>query len=951
MAFIVDRGVLEVELDTNPAKAALNQLQGAFNSFAQSATGSFNQLAQQMGGRFTAVLNNVNNHFQNFIQNGNHNFSRFVSGLEEKFDHLGLMFIKKFIQVVTTALVGLEHSLSKIQGFFAIMSVSSGPERAAEEYEFLRKTSDDLGVSLFALSENYGRLRASFPPTIQGMKDMQGVFLGVSEAARAIHANTLETQLIFLAVSQMGSKGIISMEELRRQFGERVPGGVRQTIIALRDQIQKETGKTYDSVEKLSGAFEKLVREGRVNSIPFIMQLGLTMHDFFGEASAKAAKSVDASIARVKNVWIDFTKAVLDSGGAQAISNALDVMKEKLSDPALLQTFANLVKTLADRFTEFISQIKSEDLRTGFNTVVEGFLKISSFAETAGTVLSTLVKHFEKLLILWGAMKGVGLASLFTRSPLGIVGGGVAGGITTKQLLELLKDESETTIELPGIGTGGPAGNLIDTYQKMIINKLSKAFGGNVEEKYPLGTPGSRSLSGLIGETVTDEAKKAAKGYDWDAMRKRTQEALKDLFLPKESKKGKGEADKLARLEESIQQTRVQEIKSRYADELRASEEGSQFMEKWLTLSHDRRLLTEDEYNEKLDWLTQHRINRQLELAKKEALALKEAQLMIQSPTARLQIEKDIANVERDVQQKTVAVEHSKTILEGRAQARVEAAARKTQEEQTKLMERLYPEIDRDRDFQRNYNLLQMMREMSKIKETQGEEATFSEDQYQRAVERLRKITYETHSAFEEMKDAILQFGKESAQAITDFLFSSEKNFAKFGDMVRRVMMDISNVLIYKNITEPMVRYITGSNESGGIWDSIVNFFTGRAVGGGVNKNYAYLVGERRPELFEGVSGRTQILGLKGPEVFTPSEPGYVHPSLDGLPKRASGGPVSSGPIPTVSVPVNVVLNSGSDLSGVSISRIGAKLQQEVESTVRKVLVTEMRSNGMLGAA
>jgi tape measure domain-containing protein len=130
---------------------------------------------------------------------------------------------------------------------------------------------------------------------------------------------------MFYAITQIASKGIVSMEELRRQLGEKLPGVIQIAAKAL-NTIPEE--------------LEKAIRKGVVSSEKFLPIFGDALIRTFGDSSQKASESVSASINRLTNVWVDFVKAVLDSGAGKSIVNVFDALREKLSDPYLIQRFA-----------------------------------------------------------------------------------------------------------------------------------------------------------------------------------------------------------------------------------------------------------------------------------------------------------------------------------------------------------------------------------------------------------------------------------------------------------------------------------------------------------------------------------------------------------------------------------------------------------------------------------
>jgi tape measure domain-containing protein len=343
-----------------------------------------------------------------------------VSGVFNAIRNLGAGIGFVFNAVIT--------ELDKLQGFNAIMSVSTKTaDDVSKSYDFLRKTADRLGVQFDSLTSNYAKLVAALPPGIQGMLTAEKVFTGVAMAARTLHATNVDTQLMFYAVTQIASKGVVSMEELRRQLGEKLPGVIQIAAKAL---------------NTLPETLEAAIRKGAVSSEKFLPIFGDGLIRTFAESSEKASISVSAAIARLTNVWVDFVKNVLDSGAGNAIVGVFDALREKLSDPYLIERFAVLIKQLSERFTEFISNITADDLRNGFDTATKAIeLAVTAIGKLIQG-LTWIINNSAKAGAVLGALGGAAIGAL--GGPVGIAvgaaGGAVAGAYAGSQLAPTAAD-------------------------------------------------------------------------------------------------------------------------------------------------------------------------------------------------------------------------------------------------------------------------------------------------------------------------------------------------------------------------------------------------------------------------------------------------------------------------------------------------------------------------------
>lgn len=386
--------------------ASTQQAVGAFNALAASianTTSQFNALNASMNrntgtaSRYAGSVTAINSAFNNLMS--------IASGALNAIRNLGAGVAFVFSSVI--------KELDKLQGFNAIMSVSTkSADDVSASYDFLRKTADRLGVQFDSLTTNYAKLVAALPPGIAGLRTAEKVFMGVAMAARTMHSTSQDTQLMFYAITQIASKGVVSMEELRRQLGEKLPGVMQIAAKGL---------------NTLPETLEAAIRKGIVSSEKFLPIFGDALIRTFAESSEKASISVSASIARLTNVWVDFVKQILDSGAGDAIVGVFDALREKLSDPYLIERFAVLIKQLSERFTEFISNITADDLRNGFDTATKA---IELAVDVIGKLiqgLTWIINNSTSAGAAIGAIAGAAVGAL--GGPVGLLAGATVGAV------------------------------------------------------------------------------------------------------------------------------------------------------------------------------------------------------------------------------------------------------------------------------------------------------------------------------------------------------------------------------------------------------------------------------------------------------------------------------------------------------------------------------------------
>jgi phage tail tape-measure protein len=86
--------------------------------------------------------------------------------------------------------------------------------------EYVKNLSEELGLSILDTSNSYAKFSASVLRSGLTLEENNKVFRNFSLAARSMQLSGEDMNLVFLALEQIVSKGIVSTEELRRQLGE-----------------------------------------------------------------------------------------------------------------------------------------------------------------------------------------------------------------------------------------------------------------------------------------------------------------------------------------------------------------------------------------------------------------------------------------------------------------------------------------------------------------------------------------------------------------------------------------------------------------------------------------------------------------------------------------------------------------------------------------------------------
>lgn len=200
--------------------------------------------------------------------------------------------------VAAATAMKMGQMIAKMESIDRTLEASVGNAEDVERaWNFLRSTSDRLGIGLEGLAAQYGTLTAAAMGSALVTEQIETIFTAISEKAAILGMSNMRVRLTFLAIEQMISKTVISMEELRRQFGENVPGALgimsRALGISTKELNEWVTSGKLLAEDVLPLMADQMLRE----NAPAIEMLSSTMQ---------------RSLAGINTAWFDLKRAVAD---------------------------------------------------------------------------------------------------------------------------------------------------------------------------------------------------------------------------------------------------------------------------------------------------------------------------------------------------------------------------------------------------------------------------------------------------------------------------------------------------------------------------------------------------------------------------------------------------------------------------------------------------------------
>lgn len=332
--------------------------------------------------------------------------------------YVGLPAVVNKLNEVTKAYQTLEAVQNRLGATFG-----GDTEKVGAEIDFLRRNADRLKTSFQVLADEYSKFAVATKDTILQGQETRRIFISVAEAGRVNKLSTEQMSRVFLALTQMISKGKIQAEELRQQLGDALPGAMQILAAGM--------GKT-------TAELDKMMNNGQV-TIDNLSKFATELDKRFGNQLTKSLQSVTSSMGDFENASYQAKLQFAQGGFIDALQKALD------------------------RLTEYLRSAEAAQL-------------INNISSAAGSLISTLSylpQYFRPIMVMVSALVGYKLAAAFIgwRTSMVAAQAAIAAGTTTVAGLTVATNASKVAILGAAAATrswsillsaaGGPIGILI----------------------------------------------------------------------------------------------------------------------------------------------------------------------------------------------------------------------------------------------------------------------------------------------------------------------------------------------------------------------------------------------------------------------------------------------------------------------------------------------------------
>lgn len=208
------------------------------------------------------------------------------------------MHFMSFAAAVGGGAIGLSNFVSRMietaketsRVNIALKNVSKSTEEFTDHQKFVIGLSKKYGVQVNSLTSGFAKFKAAADISNMALSDQYKIFESVSRAAVAFGLSADDQKGVFLALSQMMSKGKVQAEELRLQMAERLPVAIQA--------MAKAAGV---SVEQM----DKLMKQGKLYASDVLPRFAEVLNEMIPNVDTD---NLVTSLNRLSNAFVDMVK-------------------------------------------------------------------------------------------------------------------------------------------------------------------------------------------------------------------------------------------------------------------------------------------------------------------------------------------------------------------------------------------------------------------------------------------------------------------------------------------------------------------------------------------------------------------------------------------------------------------------------------------------------------------
>jgi lambda family phage tail tape measure protein len=211
-----------------------------------------------------------------------------------------------------------------------MMEAASGSAvLASRDLGYVRDVAQKMGQDLFSAADGFVKLTAATRGTALEGENTRKVFEAFTAANAKLGGSAQDLEGMLRALSQMVNKGVVSMEELRQQLGEKLPGTMRLAADSMNMPVEK---------------LMSLIATGKLATEDFLVPFSEAVNKTFNDGKFETAGQ---NIQRLKNEWTLLVQEMSDSSWVSKPAGYLAEIIQSMRDDGGAAKRELLIKQLS----------------------------------------------------------------------------------------------------------------------------------------------------------------------------------------------------------------------------------------------------------------------------------------------------------------------------------------------------------------------------------------------------------------------------------------------------------------------------------------------------------------------------------------------------------------------------------------------------------------------------
>ncbi|MEM6432384.1 MAG: tape measure protein [Cyanobacteria bacterium P01_D01_bin.115] len=316
---------------------------------------------------------------------------------------LGVEALRTLTSAISTFVSDSFQVSDAFRGFdVALESVFGSAQAASQELDFLRSTVNEFGGDIQGATQQYISLSAAANEAGVDQAAVREVFTETTRVLGLFGRSAEQSNLTLNALSQIASKGVVSMEELRQQLGEQLPVAFGATARGL-GITTAELNELVSSGELTAAEFFPAFARGLADIEGQIDPAVLAVQRF-NNSITEIQRGIGNALTPIRTAITEFSASVLSEAGENfdgfdAITEAANRLNIALNEnPEVVRRIGAALGELSNTAVQELGEII--DAITVFVSDAENIEAIQLSIENLAGALSLLGETVSFLVAL-----------------------------------------------------------------------------------------------------------------------------------------------------------------------------------------------------------------------------------------------------------------------------------------------------------------------------------------------------------------------------------------------------------------------------------------------------------------------------------------------------------------------------------------------------------------------